>query len=226
MGNLTYLKSRLNIQDLLRDEKAPNSILLSGFSDDIDKYYGAYGTFGDQPILENIPKEIVELLEELRKRHNFPDARFISKTILDFPMESINSVAEAIRKMKASKPKPDMFKRVTFKCDDTTFTILGCEGLPNGLIADRTLFRAMIEKYKLKTTVGICLSMDLNDKTQFIHSLAYFNKEWKPDQKMDELLKIQPVSHYQSKYAPKRNERCMCGSGKKFKKCCYDKVLS
>lgn len=29
----------------------------------------------------------------------------------------------------------------------------------------------------------------------------------------------------QVKYVQKRNAKCMCGSGKKFKKCCYGKVV-
>ncbi|MEZ4740848.1 MAG: SEC-C metal-binding domain-containing protein [Bdellovibrionota bacterium] len=220
-----YLKNRLSLKQFLENpEETPSFVLLSGFSSDIDEYYGAFGSEKGEPLRIDLPDEIKKILAELRDRKDDTSARHLAFLLLDLPYDHLRAIADSFREMWQQEPKPGQFRRCTVNYEDVAISIMSARNLPKKLIYDRTVFRALAEKYRFKTSKGICFGINLSDPSKYFFSMHYAEGAWEFDPKMERALENEPPTSYDRKTLPGRNDPCFCGSGKKFKKCCKDKI--
>jgi hypothetical protein len=57
--------------------------------------------------------------------------------------------------------------------------------------------------------------------SKLIECASWLEGPWEPDEKMERLIEAEPpFMPALGQKLPGRNEPCLCGSGKKFKKCC------
>lgn len=95
---------------------------------------------------------------------------------------------------------------------------------PNAAIKpnERLAALAMARKYKSKSNEWLAFG-SLADSPNMVDSIAYSKEPWKPDSELEELtrtiLKVGEVRGVDGKKLG-RNQPCVCGSGKKFKRCC------
>lgn len=86
---------------------------------------------------------------------------------------------------------------------------------------DQLMSLAMARKYKTKADVWLALGSTTGSKN-FVDAIAFNKDPWTEDKELEELTKValkksKPMNPAGKKMG--RNERCFCGSGKKFKDC-------
>ena len=104
-----------------------------------------------------------------------------------------------------------------------------CNGLPEDMARERLTTHCKVRKYDTKA--GAWYGLLLDPTTGGIRGALVIEEEWKPDPAMDAVMAIwpkkAPVPMSRAALAPRktgRNEPCPCGSGKKYKKCCLNKL--
>ena len=104
---------------------------------------------------------------------------------------------------------------------DTVFSILASRDLPRALLEDRTRMRAMLEKYRYKAEKSMAFGLMTTDSSQAFDCAFWIEGTWQYDPEMENLIANEPpfVPAPGTKL-PGRNDPCVCGSGRKYKKCC------
>jgi hypothetical protein len=87
------------------------------------------------------------------------------------------------------------------------------------------MVRTSIEKYRRKALRSIGFGIMVADSSRPFHCALWMEGPWKYDERIEEALASEPdfVPVDWAKL-PGRNAPCVCGSGKKFKKCCLRKI--
>lgn len=82
--------------------------------------------------------------------------------------------------------------------------------------------RGLIEKYRSHKLKSIVFGVLSNGNNKIFDYADYIEFEWYKDLEMEEVIDKEPI--FIPSKEPNRNEICFCGSGKKYKKCCLNKV--
>ncbi|MDV2504450.1 MAG: SEC-C metal-binding domain-containing protein [bacterium] len=223
-----YLCNRLKPEKLWEQEgeKRPDFIWLADFHVQFDHWWEyKRGDRTEAPEIKlKIPDEIEEILKELRSRKDDDAARWIAFSLLDLSDESLEGISQMISKLKNMEDlTPGLFRRAVHQEGDTVFSIIASLDLPPPALQERTLIRTMVEKYRRKVakSVGIGFMMESPDHP----CISWEEGPWEHDDKMEELIASEPpFTVLDESKMPKRNQPCLCGSGKKFKKCCLPKI--
>ena len=102
-----------------------------------------------------------------------------------------------------------------------------CNSFPEGVARQRLTTHCKVRKYDTKSNswYGLLLEPEVSK----IRGALVIEEDWKPDFQMDAIMaawpKTAPVPMSRSVLAPRkigRNKPCPCGSGKKYKKCCFN----
>lgn len=217
-----YLLNRLDIEKFKHNGKLPNFVTLTGLSDFFDSFYTACESGTQEPKQITLPKNIEKILIELRSRKSDCEARYLAFYLLDIPEGELQTIDSALDQIWTSTPKPGQFKRCTLNVKGTTVSLLASKDLPEKYIEAQTRLRAKIEKYRYKTMKSICFGIDLSQPSKIFHAFHYIEGDWKFDVSLDLALKEEPSVKLSKKQLPGRNQQCLCGSGKKFKRCCIN----
>ncbi len=222
-----YLQTRLQ-QDRLweREGVKPTGVALLGFSTQFDAWV-AYkrGALSAQPNIElEIPIEIKQVLEELRKRDDYA-SRWISFALLDMSDSLLAQLAKNLSDLRTATLTSGMFRRWTYSEGETAISLLGSLDLSPRLLEERVKMRAVIEKYRHKANKSIGLGLMVRDNSKPFHCSTWVEGPWEYDNEMEKFIQDEPpfVPAPGTKL-PDRNAPCLCGSGKKFKKCCLSKI--
>jgi hypothetical protein len=222
-----YLQTRLQADRLWNQKEIdPRSIALVGFSAKFDDWFSyKRGDLEVQPEIKlEIPIEVKQILEELRNRDDFA-SRWISFTLLDMSDKMLNEIANCLKDIKNAKLTRGMFRRCTFSEKKIAVSIVASFDLPPSLLEERTKMRTIIEKYRRKAEKSIGIGIIVNDDTRPFHSITWTEGTWEYDAELEKLVKEEPPFIPASgTKLPGRNDPCICGSGKKFKKCCLSKI--
>lgn len=209
-----------------RQEK--NDIVsLGGWSDQFDRWFmykrGDVKTAPD--IYLHIPEEIQSFLIELGKRDDY-GARWISFALLDLPDDALHTLAKGIRELKSADITSTMLRRTSVLIKDTVITLVASKDVPPELLNQRTALRVEIEKYRKKAKKSIGFSIEVNDTTKPFNSAFWVEGLWHYDEKLERLIDSEPpFVPARGEKLPDKNSPCFCGSGKKFRNCCWPKVL-
>ena len=218
-----YLQTRLQPSRLWeKDDAKPTAVLLSSYSQQFDDWASFQrGDRSSPPIISlEIPGEISDILNELRKRDDY-GARGIAFAILDLPDKTLDAIAKGFRDLQTIQFAPDTFRTMIFTEGDTVVSIVATRETLHDPLPIRTHMRAMFEKYRYKAHKSIAFGVMTTDSSKPFDCAFWLDEPWQHDAEMENLVKNEQIfSPPAGIKRPGRNDKCMCGSGKKYKKCC------
>ena len=93
------------------------------------------------------------------------------------------------------------------------------------LLHERTRMRVVFEKYRRKVEKGIGFGIFPGDTSKPFECAVWVEGAWEPSEELEKAIENEPpfVPAPDAKI-PGRNQPCICGSGRKFKKCCLEKI--
>lgn len=221
-----YLETRLQAKRLWeQDGKSVSGFALDGFDQKFDRWMRFKRADIDKApeIKLDVPIEIHDVLMELRKRDD-DSARWIAFSLLDMSDSGLAALAGMIRDIRKAKLTPRTFRRIVHKENGTVISVTASMDVASQQLRERTAFRAMLEKYRLKATKSIGIGIFLPDTSKAFDCATWVEGPWEYDKDMEKLIEHEPLSiPTAGQKLPGRNQPCICGSGKKFKKCCLPK---
>jgi hypothetical protein len=223
-----YLDTRLQASRLWRreGEEEYTAMMLSQFSEPFDSW-NLYerGELREQPVIElDIPDEIRDILAELRNR-NDDKARWIAFAILDLPDEILMAIAQMLRDRRNRKAVVGPVGSAVHQVGDIVVTVTISDS-PFPTLRQLTEQRAKVEKYRRRALKAIGIGVDMSSARPFEFA-TWIEGTWQHDEDIEESIRNEPAKTLPPGYKlPGRNEKCICGSGKKFKKCCEYKYRS
>ena len=223
-----YLSTRLRADRLWKpDGKPVDGVWLSGWSEKFDQVMEhRRGQRRESPVMDlKVPPEINDMLLELRRRTDDPGARWIAFSLLAMSDRALGSIAKSLREVRKATLTPGMFRRVSYQDGDTVISIIASLDLPLTMLRERTETRAILEKYRRKTSKSIGIGIEVTDNKRPFHCAVWSEGPWQYDETVEKALENEPrFEPAPGQKLPGRNEPCFCGSGKKFKKCCLKRI--
>lgn len=219
-----YLDSRLLLPNIIgNDEQSPDGLFLSGYSSQFDQLMAfERGEYPDKPtIAMRFPEGGQQIFNQL-KVHDDSNARFISFALLELDDELLFSISKAISDLGNAVIPHNGFRRLTFRRKDTVISVVASSQATIEELQENMRMRGLVEKYRLKCSKSIVFGVSCSSKRSFFDSAVYIEFDWREDENMDAMLQNEPASV--PSIEPKVNAPCFCGSGKKYKKCCKQRV--
>ena len=222
-----YLGTRLQAERIWkRENKKFNVIWLSGWSDQFDAWMMLKrGELGESPAIKlDIPEKIQEILAELCNR-NDDASKWIAFALLDMSDGTLEAIAQAFEEIKSARPKPGMFRRFVYQEDEVVVSITASLTIPPHQLQDRTSFRTVLEKHRRKAIKSVGFGVMILETSRPFEFAVWVEGDWKYDEEMERLIEAEPpFLPSPGQKLPGRNKPCICGSGKKYKKCCLRKI--
>jgi hypothetical protein len=227
-----YLNSRLRLEEIgPSGATAANNplgfIALSNFQKPMDEVYDSRRrqTTVAPDVRLNIPQEIGEVLEALRKQVNAPEARWIAFTLLTLSDQALNAVAKMLREMRATLASAKMLRKFVCDIDDTVFVGVVKRNVSVEQLRFATEQEVLLEKYRGRLPKGVGFGFFLHEESQPFHCAVLVDFPWVQDDEWEKLLIEKPLPiPIPGVKMPERNQPCFCGSGTKYKKCCESKI--
>lgn len=221
-----YLSTRLNPTDLKSLMPRATMIYLAAFQEPFDRWMAATRTGQSPPLLRlDVPDEIRDVLEELRRGRSDDSARWIAFTILGLTKAELGVVAAALREARKQVPQSGIYRRFANTINDLAFTVVIASDGPLENLEKRTAVRTVIEKYIRRTPRAIGFGVHLGEPVRPFHTMIWIEGPWEFDPRLEALLVDEgPAWVADSQTLPPRNAPCVCGSGRKFKACCLRKL--
>jgi len=222
-----YLETRLQAKRLWEEAGKPVSgFALDGFDHKFDQWmrYKRAELNKAPEIKLDVPDEIHELLMELRNRAD-DSARWIAFSLLNMSDTGLAAIAQMMREIRKAKLTPGTFRRIVHKENDTVISVTASMDVPQKQLRERTWLRATLEKYRRKALKSIGIGIFLPDALKPFDCAIWIEGPWEYDEELEKMIEHEPRSvPIPGQKLPGRNQPCFCGSGKKFKKCCLEKI--
>lgn len=224
-----YLQTRLQPERIWKKEgeRSPNRVWLSDYQDDFDKWISfKRGSIKDPPKIElEVPEIIKEILNELRKNPYDNQAYSIAFELLNLSDRSLDIIAKMIQKFKNLVLESGKINSLIHQDSDIVISILKASNISIDLLSKKTTLRAIKEKYIRKCSKSIGIGMLQEDVVRPYNHITFADFPWEYDEQLENNIKSENgLSLLTKKQLPGRNDPCICGSGKKFKKCCLPRV--
>jgi hypothetical protein len=226
----TYLNSgRLEPEIWKTMERLPNLITLSSYHEQFSK--AIHLERQDVPVIApvplNVPPIVRDVLDELSFRSNEPQARWIAFCLLSLSDEELAGLQFTIDALKSSPRSTGTTRSTSLKCGVALFCVTVTEDLDLKDLYDITMNRSMSEKYRNKADVCAAFGIQLRDRTKPFAHAFWMEGKWQPDATLEKVVADMKTRRSvllpPGATMPGRNDRCPCGSGKKFKHCCLNK---
>jgi hypothetical protein len=180
------------------------------------------GEYPDKPTITlRVPDGVGDIFTQL-KSWDDDGARWISFALLELDDATLHAIAQTLNELKYTTIPHDGFKRMSFHQGDTTISVVGSSAATFGELKTNMQKRGLLEKYRRKTSKSIVFGVLCNGNDKVFDSADYIEFDWQFNDEFEALVKSEPA--FVPSSTPKRNEPCFCGSGKKYKKCCRNKV--
>lgn len=212
------------------EHEGPKAIAISGGEERFGPFFTAewYGfQLPDKVPKLDIPSEVAKILEELRSR---PDdgARFIAFALLglsDGTLQRIDRNLSVIR--EGPKPTRQIY-RTTFAEGQIVVNLMAHASMGEEEFFQNVFIRSRIEHYRARALATVTIGIDLRDRRAF-QMAQWLDGEWKYEESMERFLEEDRQSERSIIMPPgsqtvSRNSLCPCGSGRKFKRCCWGRV--
>jgi hypothetical protein len=223
-----YLDCRLQADRLWTQEGKPvDWVCLSGWSEKFDQLMEYRRGERETPptIRLKVPNEIENILLELRSRTNDEGARWIAFALLSMSDKNLGAIAQGIKEIRKAELTPGMFRRMTYQDRDTVISIVASLDLSTPMLRRTTALRATLEKYRRKVSRSIGIGIMVADNSKPFDCATWLEGPWEYDEEMEKILNSEPAFVLApGEKLPGRNAPCVCGSGKKFLKCCLPKM--
>jgi hypothetical protein len=221
-----YLDSRLLYDNLaIGGAKDFNAMYFSGYSNQFDELM-AYerGEFPTKPnIALNLPPGAIQLFETL-KGYDDDGARWIAFALLALSDKLLNKVTQFLLNIELDS-LPNGYRTMTFVENDTVVVLVGTKAHGFDELRSHMAGKALLEKYRYQANKCIVLGVKhCIDRKPFelFNTADYIEFEWMFDATSEQVLASYPKAKITKKIG--RNDPCICGSGKKFKKCCINRI--
>jgi hypothetical protein len=182
----------------------------------------------DAPQLRlEIPQEVEDILQELRMHASDKDARWIAFSLLSLSDRALEIVVKMFRDLRSQLLNADSFRRLTHTEHNLAISIVATRDQPSDALLRNTQARTLLEKYRRKCTTSIGFGVFVSDLSKPFHCATWAEWPWAHDPEMEKLIEAEPApTPAPGSKIPGRNDPCLCGSKKKFKKCCLTKMNS
>lgn len=225
-----YLQARLR-EEVFTHEAQPLLVMLTGWTDKFDRWmHYQRGDIREKPDIRlNVPEEISAILHELRQRRD-ESARWISFGLLDLPDGLLHQIAAAFRDMHQDPPGDDYRCAQFFETQSKIMIILiSTLRKPRAELYEHLQMRAVFEQYQSRAIRCLAFGIYLPDRGQPFDCAFWREGEWTYNAELEEKMAEMPKRHLLNRKKlnvriPGRNEPCFCGSGKKYKKCCLNRI--
>lgn len=224
-----YLDTRLHPAQFWdrkeKDGRDFTMLHLTGGSERFDDWYRA----DDDPRFEkpdiklDLPSRVGAVIERLRQGTD-DGSRWIAFALLGLSSEAIAKLDHDLERMREQECPPGKFIRVTSKDGDVVVSLVGSPAASPTALHRQAVVRASMEKYRLKASASLALGLDLRDPSKPYDCAAWVEGPWEFDPLMEEAIATERPRAVSRQRMPGRNDPCVCGSGKKFKKCCLGKI--
>ena len=199
-----------------------NAISIGGFSavfDDLMIFRRGLTT--DEPkIALDVPSEIAEILAQLRATGD-DQSQKVGFDLLGLPSEVLRAIGQLLREIRSSELKWGNIRRQALVVADVVVVGTVAVGVPPAEFIRRSKEIAKIEKYKRRASRVFTLAVAPKNKAAIFEYVDYSEEPWAYDSEVERLIATEPPkASIKSSRLPKPNEKCVCGSGRKFKKCC------
>lgn len=198
-----------------------NMFALDGYSDEIDRWarYHWVGTEKLPKVCLAVPEAIMTLLSYLRLQPQ-DDARWIAFCILDLPSPALNALADGLELARNQPPTFGKSRRFVSAANDLVICIVVFNGRRSEELKANIEKRITIEKYKRRVRKSIGFGIAVEDINPVTVAILQDN-HWEKDPQLELLVQNDiPGILLPGTKIPGRNDPCLCGSGKKYKKCC------
>lgn len=226
-----YLDCRLfpgNLWEIEEGKEAKNRLFhFGGGSERFDEWYQAeQGILDERPDIKlDLPEVFLEVLEELRKRDD-DGARWIAFSLLGLSNSAVSQFTDGLDRIRKHAVSGGRIGRVTFAEGDLVVSIIGGEGIDDFELKRQVTARCALEKYRIKAARSMVFGIQVEDRTKPFNCACWLEGEWEDDAELENTLKRERPKLLTGQKLPGRNDKCLCGSGAKFKKCCLAKFKS
>jgi hypothetical protein len=221
-----YLDSRLLLDNLtLGKAKDVNAMYFSGYSTQFDELMAfERGEYPTKPsIALNLPPDAIQIFETL-KGYDDDGARWIAFALLALSDKLINNIIQFLLNIDFCS-LPLGYRTMTFVENDTVVVVVGTQAHSFDELRSYMAGKAILEKYRYRANkcivIGVKHCVD-RKPIKLFNTADYIEFEWAYDENSEKLLASYPKAKITQKIG--RNELCICGSGKKFKKCCINRI--
>ncbi|MET4892634.1 SEC-C metal-binding domain-containing protein [Morganella morganii] len=221
---LAYLDCRLLLPNIINKEiDVPNRLSFSCYSAKMDQLMSfRRGEYPYKPDIKlQLPSGVEPIFEHL-KSWNDDGARWISFALLELDNKTLYRIGQLLNELKKTNIHHNGFRRITFHHGNTVISIVGSKVASFEELKQNTRMRGLIEKYRSHKLKSIVFGVLSNGNDKIFDYADYIEFEWYKDLEMEEVIDKEPI--FIPSKEPNRNEICFCGSGKKYKKCCLNKV--
>lgn len=219
-----YLDCRLLLPKMMgANEEAPDSISLGGYSKKFDQLMAFLrGEYPSKPNINlSLPDGVEPIFDQL-KSWDDNGARWISFALLELEDNILFRIGQALKELKNTKIFHDGFRRMSFHQGDIAISIVGSNVAMFEQLKLNMRNRGLIEKYRRRTQKNIVFGVLCNGENKVFDSADYIEFEWHKSPEMEKLVMTEPT--FIPSKTPSRNDPCFCGSDKKYKNCCRNKV--
>lgn len=198
-----------------------DAVAIGGFSEIFDNLMlFRRGYIEEDPNIRlDIPAEIEEILEQLRKIDD-DHSRSVGFEILDLSKNQLIAIARLLRDFRKAELTFGRIRRVAADVDGLLIVGTAAMGVPAEEFIERSKEIFAIEKYTRKSQTGFLLSVAPKREDSVFEFIDYSDQKWIYDARIEKLVGDQPAKVLSANAKRKPNEPCFCGSGRKFKKCC------
>lgn len=205
-----------------------------GFSDGQERFEKVYfSEWVNEPKAEadpklQLPAGIEPILQELRCRED-DGARLIAFSLLGFSNTALRRLAAAVDDVRGAQCEGSRVQRITTREDDIVINVMAHARLDAKSFYQNTVLRTRLEHYRTRPRATFTLGIDQRNRVQAFETASWIEGPWQKEDLMEQLLAEdreapRRMQLYRSAKKPGRNDPCPCNSGKKFKRCCLDKI--
>jgi hypothetical protein len=223
-----YLQTRLQAERIWeRGRKRPNFVTLMGFQEQFDavmEYRRGHREQAPQVCLK-IPPEIAKILEELRNYDNDENARWIAFCLLTLSDAALAAVARMFIEVLGKRVTPGKFIFTVHSDSNIVISLTATSGLPAEMLNQAVSRRTALEKYRRKASKSIGFGVLLSESSKPFDCIVWAEEPWSYNSDLERIIRDEPaIVPIEGSKLPGRNDPCVCGSGRKFKKCCQPKI--
>ena len=222
-----YLDCRLIFNNMVPDDDQDiNTLCLSGYSTQYDELM-AYERkeYPNKPDLKvRLPENVDYLFNTLRS-YDDDGGRWIAFALLALDDKLLSNVTQLLLNINLASLCNGAYRTMTYFEQDTVISIVGTRDKSFKELRVHMAGKALLEKYRYRAKKSIVIGVQYNSKRSLTHlfdTADYVEFDWHFDEAHEQLLAALPKSTITKKIG--RNELCICGSGKKFKKCCINRM--
>ena len=220
-----YLDTRLLFDNLaFGEEKDFTTMYFSGYSDQYDELMAfERGEYQTKPnITLNLLSDTKQLFETL-KDYDSDSARWIAFSLLALSDSLLNKITQALLNIGLDSLNSG-FRTMTFVENDTVVVLVGTKIHSFDDLRSHMANKALLEKYRYKANKCIVIGVKYyaDNPIKLFNTADYIEFKWVHDENIEQVLASIPKANITKKIG--RNEICFCGSGRKFKKCCINRI--